>query len=255
MDTLDINGAWLRYRDTPWNDRALGRRCREILELSILSTDLLAAFEQRNLDDGIGLCVTRIPAENREPIAALQRHGYRYVEASYRISLDSFAHFFPHNRFGRTLPLRLATAGDLPALAAISDQDFHHGRFLEDIALPEGVARLRHRLWIGDLLREATVWVLDSRDRVAGFHAFKRNGSEAEMILTGVGRGYERLAGWFWGSLMHKTAAEGMTSATTLISAANLAILNLYSQLGFRFDSHLIGLHRHWPAVNPNPDK
>jgi hypothetical protein len=71
-----------------------------------------------------------------------------------------------------------------------------------------------------------------------------------KLILTGESSGFEVIAGFFWASCLNRMAAAGAQRADTVISAADLPIMNLYGFLGFSFDRLLIGRHKHY---GPSP--
>jgi hypothetical protein len=243
------DGSHIRWQDPVWDFKSMGWRTRELLEVNPLSSEvtptLIARLDEVNLRDKIRLCYGRIPADSRHLIDAFSTAGFIYVESSYNISISKMQPFEPET-VGRVIPLRMACAEDKEAIGNISARDFHHGRILEDVNVPEDLARKRNRHWIEDLYRYANIWVCEIRGEVVGFHAFQRKKNEAKMILTGLKSGCEPLAGLFWRSVMAQTTSEGISNATTTISANNIAIVNIYSWLGFRVDELLIGLHKHY---------
>jgi hypothetical protein len=248
--TLDAD-TFCRYRDNPWDERAFALKTREVLELRYRDVtrlpELLDAFETRNRDDHVGLCLTRIAANDRTLRAALAAAGYDTVENSYDLSLSSLAAFYPVNGFGRVLPLRDAVAADIPLLQIIAAEDFTYGRFAEDSRIPPAACAERQRNWIADMAADKnfTIWVTGPVGAPTGFHAFRRQGTHANMILTGMARAHQPLAGFFWASCLHDTAKAGMTTVSTMISAANIPAVNLYARLGFRFDRLWTGMHKH----------
>jgi ribosomal protein S18 acetylase RimI-like enzyme len=86
----------------------------------------------------------------------------------------------------------------------------------------------------------------DGRGRVAGFFIVEdlADGS-AYWHLTAVspthqGRGWGRR---LWASMIRRHAAAGRRSVRTTIAARNLAVVNLYAGLGWRFEDCQMTFH------------
>lgn len=130
----------------------------------------------------------------------------------------------------------------------IAATDFLFGRFLEDPFLEAGLGATRHANWVGDLLDQGLLYVAVLNDRVLGFHAerLSSDGKEADLILTGTARKYSLLSLPLWVSALDSLRERGVTRASTMISAANIGVLNLYCALDFHFDQTLLGFHKRY---------
>ncbi|MFM6198094.1 MAG: GNAT family N-acetyltransferase, partial [Dolichospermum sp.] len=69
--------------------------------------------------------------------------------------------------------------------------------------------------------------------KIAGFWAYSNN----KILLHALSQEYKGkgLSKYFWSLACVKLLAKGHQEITSSISASNLAVLNLYSSLGFRF--------------------
>ncbi|HXF65252.1 MAG TPA: GNAT family N-acetyltransferase [Burkholderiales bacterium] len=131
----------------------------------------------------------------------------------------------------------LAREVALEKVLAICHGAFRHGRFHRDLHVAREAADRRYDRWLAELHAAGRVRGLLYRDTLAGFIAVQ----DARLVLHAVaapfrGRG---LAGYWWSALCEELFAAGHSEVTSSISAANLAALNLYASLGFRFRNPL----------------
>jgi predicted GNAT family acetyltransferase len=80
------------------------------------------------------------------------------------------------------------------------------------------------------------------RDELAGFIAYSNN----NLVLHAVVEGYrgKGLAKYWWSAVCAELFAAGHEEVKSSISAANVAVLNLYASLGFSFRNALDIYHR-----------
>jgi len=131
---------------------------------------------------------------------------------------------------------------DLPELLAICHGSFAHGRFHRDFNLPRSGADLRYDNWLRQLYEQKCVYGLLWKDELVGFVAYSGN----NLVLHALaekhrGRG---LAKYFWSAVCAKLFAAGHLEIKSSVSAANVAVVNLYVSLGFRFRNPLDVYHR-----------
>lgn len=251
MRALQIDDSHaLRFRDTPWNERVLGVPTREITELRWSDRAslerLVDQFNELSRAEGVGLVITRCDAEDRDLILAMQMRGFAFVEASYLIGLALKSTYEPPPEFRKAMPLREARLDDRAAIEAIAEGAFRYGRLLEDPRIPQALSRTRHRNWVRDLFDQGhRGLVFESKGRIVSFMFFSQDSEQVELILGGSDGGLGLSSVYFWVALLERFKAERITRVTTLISAANLGVLNLYARLGFKVERLLIGLHQH----------
>ncbi len=250
------HGNRIVLRETPWDARALGRPTLDV-------TDLAFACEtapDSSGDDGLfrsleevcdewqaGLVTARLSAERRLAVARLQTAGFRYVETVLRLRYANLARFAPPTT-GRAMALREARPQDGPALIEQAAATFHYGRFAEDPAIDPAVNRRRQIDWMEGLLAgKAQVLVADIGDRPGAFMAYRIEEGTADLILGGTRAEQAVLAYPFWSAVLGRLKQEGVRRVETVISAANLGVLNLYARLGFQAHETLVGLHLHRP--------
>jgi len=247
-------GAGMVLRDTPWDARALGRPTFDVTDLRLAAeqgtgTDdgLFAAFDQACRVHGAGLVTARLPADRRLAVARLQAAGFRYVETVLRLRYANLRRFEP-SAAGRAMALRPARAGDAPALIAQAADTFRHGRFAEDPAIPPEANRRRQIDWMEGLLAgRAEVLVADVGDVPGAFMAFRTEDGATDLILGGTRPEQAVLAYPFWSAVLARLREQGARRVDTVVSAANVGVLNLYARLGFQVQETLVGLHLHRP--------
>ncbi|QIL21507.1 hypothetical protein [Thermomonas sp. HDW16] len=247
--SLETAAGKLTARLTPWDERALGFATAEITSFNAdeaaVALDLLQQAEFWAADLRVRYLFGRIDANLPLLRRALLQAGHRFVETSLSISRSGMGNL-PAVPRGMLPTLRPATAADIPQLRQIAHDDFVHGRFLEDPEIDGARARMRTANWIEDLVGTGLAYAAESRGRVIGFHAerIRSGGHHAELLLTGTAAPYAMLAMPLWATALESLAARDIRLCTTLVSAANTGILNLYARLGFQFNSTLAGFRK-----------
>lgn len=220
------------------------------------------------------------PADSREPPADSDRWAQRLQDwmrahdialASCSVPADSFAWMalLAENRFNSvdlsllafarrltTLPaprmaVRPAEVDDLPALKEIAGTSFRFGRYHADARFPRNLADLRYRRWLHNAWHARSdtehLLVCGSVGHPVGFVHAVLHGDLADLRLAAVDPAQNTGiagAGLFVGAL-HQLVARGAKRAQARLSAGNIAILNLYSSLGFTFLEPEAIYHRH----------
>lgn len=237
-------------RLTPWDERALGMRTAEIAGFAPTSADngsaLLAQAEDWCREQGVRYLFGRFDASLAHAKQAILAADHAIVECSLTLSRRGFAGL-PAVPASMRPVLRDFVESDLPELQRIAAQDFLHGRFLEDPSIDPVLAAKRTSNWIGDLARQGLARTAESGGRIIGFHAerLSADGRHAELILTGASSRYAMLGVPLWAVALESLAGRGVASCSTLVSAANTGIVNLYARLGFRYDSTLFGFRKY----------
>jgi len=246
---LEAGGDRLSARLTPWDERALGFVTAEITEFQANdaagSSQLLSQAESWATTQGVRYLFGRVDANDHLLRKALQASEFQFVETSLTVSRSGMGNL-PAVPLGMKPTLRPSVAADLPTLRQIAHDDFTHGRFLEDPAIDPALGRQRTANWIEDLVNGGLSYTAESRGRIVGFHAERVHADEqrAELLLTGAASPYAMLAVPLWVTALEALAARDIQRCTTLVSAANTGIINLYARLGFQFNTSLTGFRK-----------
>lgn len=131
---------------------------------------------------------------------------------------------------------------NLPKLLAICHGSFVHGRFHRDFNLPRAGADLRYVNWLRQLYEQQNVYGLLWNNELAGFIAYSGNG----LVLHALDESYrgKGLAKYWWGAVCSELFSTGHREIKSSISASNVAVMNLYASLGFRFRNPVDVYHR-----------
>ena len=119
---------------------------------------------------------------------------------------------------------------------------FIHGRFHRDFNLSKASADLRYDNWLKQLIESGQIYGLCWRGVLAGFIGF----SGTSLVLHAVASDYrgKGISKYWWSEVCLRMMKHGEKEVTSSISATNLAILGLYSSLGFAFRNAQDVYHR-----------
>jgi ribosomal protein S18 acetylase RimI-like enzyme len=245
----------------PWETRNLGVPSFTLSEPFFGSFDekaLSLEIENQARRQGRLFVQARLNKDRIQHAAALQRAGFFYAEANLspfadlakNRSLREFekdpAAFIPGMYVAgevRVARVEKADQGPLAGIRSIARESFLDDRFHLDPNCPRSLADERFVHWVNDLAADdsSVFYVLSYQGDPMGFMVRKGE----EMILTGFGKEYRSsgLGDFLWLSTMSDMSRNGLTKAHTLISTNNMAVLNLYSRLGFSFKDASVTFH------------
>jgi GNAT superfamily N-acetyltransferase len=196
---------------------------------------------------GIMLCSTRIKQSRIAHSMFLEDRGFRFVELNYLPSLDNLqCEKVPYSE----IEIKTATVADRGYLASLAEQGIQIGRFHHDPRVNSSAANRRYGQWVRRAFDNPKQRVLTCvcASQIVAFFVVETPGSTDRFWsligfgqeFTGRGLGYAT-----WNAMLRHHQAEGVKKITTSISSHNIAAMNLYSKLGFRFSEPLITLHWH----------
>lgn len=131
---------------------------------------------------------------------------------------------------------------DVDRVMAICHGAFAHGRFHRDFNLSKSSADLRYDNWLRQLLEAQQVYGLYWQGTLAGFIGHSGN----NLLLHALAEPYrgKGLSKYWWSAVCGELLELGHEEVKSSISAANLAVLNLYASLGFTFNNPQDIYHR-----------
>jgi RimJ/RimL family protein N-acetyltransferase len=253
MLELSAPGLRLTAAVVPWDTEVFGFPVAQIYTLEV-TDPLLCATEayqgfQAWLDTNqVRVASCRLPHDRLRESMFLEAQGFRFVEMVLHPRIEALG--------GLEIPVDCITIvpaqeADLAALQGIAERAFSHERYHLDPRLESYLADLRYGRWVRNSLnhpRQRLLKVLDGERLVACFIVEARKKGEVYWHLTAVspeyqGQGYGRRV---WQAMLRRHGEEGFESVTTTISARNVAVLNLYARLSFRFLPPEMTFHWVW---------
>lgn len=203
---------------TPWDSVAFGMPTWEV---PVYSAESLIHAESI-----VGHQTIRVdPLANKK---LLHEHGFYYCDTLIT----------PTCKANRLRPVFHPDATILKLVEDCCDvESFHgifaHGRFHRDFNLPVTAADVRYTNWLKQLVANQQVYGLYWKGVLAGFIGY--NGSA--LLLHAVSEEFrgQGLAKYWWSDVCQELIQQGQIEITSSISAANVAVLNLYASLGFSF--------------------
>lgn len=203
---------------TPWDAAALGVDSYELRQAG--------AAAMMQMRQAPGHYTVKV-----DPLASkklLNDHGFYYCDTLIE----------PHCVAGRFSPRphEGAAVGRDPRLDAVLEicrGAFAHGRFHRDFNVETARADARYDRWLAQLHAEGRVYGLLLNGTLAGFAA----AIDGRLVLHAVARHFrgQGLARGLWTALCTDLFAHGAAEVSSSISVSNMAALNLYAALGFRF--------------------
>jgi hypothetical protein len=174
------------------------------------------------------------------PKALLHRHGFYYCD-TLLVPVARRADFV--GRFDDRAGLDRCVGID--SLVDICRDSFVHDRFHRDFNLPGDAADQRYINWLQQLSREKEVFGLTWEDSLVAFFACDGN----RIMLHAVAAEFRErgFAKFLWSRACEELFACGLEQLQSSVSAANLAVVNLYASLGFRFREVTDIYHRMTP--------
>jgi ribosomal protein S18 acetylase RimI-like enzyme len=212
----------------PWDTKAF---CFNCYEVSPLELDHLE--ELRKIPGHFTLRLNPLMSADQ-----IQQFGFKYVDtlivpACHR---DDFVAY-------SNSQVSIAKSINLSDVSSLASNAFMHGRYHRDYSIPRHLAEKRYQNWLNDLYVADKVVGIEYQGRLAAFIAIEGS----KLILHAVHselRGHG-LAKYLWTPVCEDLFEKGQTTIESSISAANLAVVNLYARLGFTIQSAQDIYHLH----------
>lgn len=252
--STDTPSLALVYSVAPWDRPFFPGNTATIASITVRDPDgavrEFANFRTWCTDNDVRLVSCRLAQERLLECGFLEGQGFRFIELNYRPSCRNLTVFTADPE----IAIAPAATEDEDAIVAIASGIFATGRLHLDPQVGPDIGNRRYAAWATNAFHNPQQSVLTFRTegRIIGFlvveepEPHKRFWSLIGLAPGLVGRGLGRRT---WQSLLAFHAAEGVTEVATSISSQNLAVLNLYVSLGFRFPPPEITLH--WCPAGP----
>jgi RimJ/RimL family protein N-acetyltransferase len=223
----DRHGVPDGCRPTPWDGAVLGMPSFEIVDPS---PERLAVI----LDRPGHYTVKVDPLQDTRSLA---ESGFYYCDTLLEPWCERVRFTpFPH----RSAQIILCPPKDV--MLRLCHGAFRHGRFHRDFNISQSRADERYDNWLLQLHGSHKVFGLAWESEVVGFFASEGPKAVLHAIAPKMrGRG---IAKHLWTAAIVRMFEEGHSVVTSSVSAANVAVINLYAALNFRFRSPVDVYHR-----------
>lgn len=212
---------------TPWDQNVFGFATWEIV---LLEETVLAG-----LDAYPGHYTVKVdPLLNTE---LLHRYGFYYCDTLLEPYADrSRFREYSHDQ------VSIDERPSREAMISLCHGTFRHGRFHRDFNIAPELADQRYGQWVGQLCDEQNAFALLYCGETAAFFGCRAN----KLVLHAVAEPFQGrgLAKFLWSRACCELFARGHRELCSSVSAANLAVVNLYASLGFRFRNPVDIYHR-----------
>lgn len=209
---------------TPWDTQIFGINTYEILDTSELVFDqILHQITTHNISGHYTVKI--VPLASKK---LLYKYGFYYCDTL----LEPYCEHENLVEYQKE-KITISKSIKIEQLLEICHGAFTHGRFHRDFNLEQNLADLRYDSWLKQLYEAKTVFGLMYAQDLAGFWGFSKN----KIILHALAEKYRGrgLAKYFWSIACLELFNLGYSEITSSISASNIAVLSLYSSLGFKF--------------------
>jgi RimJ/RimL family protein N-acetyltransferase len=238
----------------PWDTEIFGFSVAQIHDITVEDA-AKGAEGWRSFGDWLAIhdvkvISCRLPMDRLRESMFLESEGFRFIEVVLHPYLDNLDRL--------TLPpsdliILPAEHSDLPSLIDLAERAFRHERYHVDPRLDPRLGDLRYGRWVRASLRHPSqqlLKILHGTHLIGFFVLEEKEGGAVYWHLNAIspdfhGQGYGRRV---WQALLRRHQDAGTTSISTTISVRNIAVQNLYAQLGFRFRTPEMTFH--W-VTNP----
>ncbi|GAB2690112.1 hypothetical protein Q4574_00460 [Aliiglaciecola sp. 3_MG-2023] len=239
----------IKGRYTPWDESVLKVRTFEIQDIDLSDEKLCLELLKTNDFCDANLIYGRFLSSNLKIKEVLLKSGYFICETSLIVNLKKLdTYVLPSIYARRKLELSILDNTDYWKIANISQDMFKYSRFHEDPFIPINRANARMSQWVNDLANQDVTCLVNKShsNEILSFMIFKLiKGNSIELILGGSKKGYELHSPFFWGSIIDYFKQSGYLKISSTISAANMGVLSLYQNLGFKIIKVNNDYHKH----------
>ena len=249
-NVVDSPALAMRFHLNPWDEPTVGGCVATISSIAV-HDNLRAATEFRRFTDWceanrVVLASCRIPHDCLDACGFLEARGFRFIELNYRPQVADLHSVDLGGANG--VVVAEAHASEEGQIAAIAGEIFEAGRFHADPLIDPAIGDLRYRKWVSNAFRNPAQRVLRCSEsgRLAAFFVVESPEPDRRFwSLVGMGPGLagKGLGARMWRAMLRRHRDEGASKVSTSISSHNVAVMNLYVKLGFRFPSPEITLH------------
>jgi hypothetical protein len=247
----------ISYILTPWDSAVFKVKTAEIVfeETKVYSYEEISQsfneIEEKLAEETIEFCYTRVNSNDIRLKKLLFEKNFYFAESSLEISKLKVQKF--ESKKLPALKLEVAQQIDIHHIKEIANSSFDFSRFHEDPYIELDLAKARYENWIDDLVKQnVIIQVAKVNDEIVGINIQKFNPlkKEVSLILCGCKKGAELYVLSLWNEIISYNKEAGTRKISTLISASNTNMANIYSYFDFKINKTLFGYHKSYNNEN-----
>jgi len=206
------------YKETPWDSKVFGIYTAELQEYN--------DFALSSCELNPGLYTLKLNPLSDKGLA--DKNGFYYCDTLIKPVCKTQELIVYNNS-----DISINDSTPLDILLKVCNGAFTYGRFHRDFNITKTQADARYNQWLTDIYEDGKVYGLIFKSELAGFIACRGNKLQLHALLKKYrGKG---LAKFWWSLVCRRLFEDGFKEVSSSVSATNLAVLNLYSSLGFKF--------------------
>jgi len=219
------------FKETPWDRRVYGLPTYEMVQLT---EESLQRTEQLT-----GHFTVKVhPLVSKQ---LLHRHNFYYCDTLFEpiCHIEAFQPIFDDR-------VSVVHGNDADQWIPFCLDTFKYDRFHRDFNLDPEKGDIRYVNWLQSLTTEGRVLTLKFEDIPVGFFAYKDN----NILLHAIGQPFQGkgLGKFLWSTACQMVFSKGYREIKSSVSTANVAMVNIYRQLGFSFKHPVDIYHKYQPA-------
>jgi len=251
---IDDAALQLGFHLAPWDEAFFAGRVAAISVIRVPDVDAAAEpfgrFRKWCAERDVRLVSCRLAQSDLRECGFLEAQGFRFIELNLRPTRSGLDEF----RADPKLSIEPADPSDTAAISHIAERIFETGRLQLDPQIASAIGDRRYAAWVARAFEHPGQRVLKClmESRIIGFMVIEQPTPDSRFwSLVGLAPGLagQGLGRRMWQSMLARHHAEGVVEVSTSISSHNVAVLNLYASLGFRFPAPSMTLH--WCPAGP----
>ncbi len=235
----------------PWDSDLFGFNIAEIINPYCPNNQDFDVF-MREIDswcakENIKMLGVRVSQSSVVEINSFENNGFNFIELNFKpyINLD----ISPDYNLTRDYRFVEASAIDLEFISMVAGGIYSHGRYHQDPNVDNDTANQRYSNWvknISNFTNQKLYKCINSENDITAFFLINHDKESCFLSLVGILPGFQGkgLSVVIWKEMLMFFKSLGFSSVATSISSHNLAVMNLYVKLGFRFPEPLVTLHK-----------
>jgi ribosomal protein S18 acetylase RimI-like enzyme len=255
LETIHTNALALEYFLVPWDTEILEQPVAEIRNLQVKEPSAAVrdfqVFTAWCGKHAIKFSNCRVSHDQVVESMFLQAQGFRFIELNYHPTMNKLQELeLPDDE----IIIEPAAEADRMLLAEMAGSVFQYGRFHQDPRMGVALGNRRYKTWLlnaFELPHQQVLKCLLARETIAFFVVEYPGQKHCFWSLVGLAPGMQGrgLGNRVWRTMMRKHQQEGIETISTSISSHNIAVLNLYVSLAFRFPVPYATFHKRYTYV------